>query len=102
MRDKSGESPLAITLDNIYNKKDFFDIANYLVKHGCHSDDVEVKLLCGACRWGDLKMVKELVGQLKINPNGELSYNYIKNVSRAIIYDFLNSSMETIILLLLH
>ena len=72
MRDKSGKSPLDITMDNIYTKKDFFDIADYLVKHGCHSDNLEVNLLCGACRWGDLETVKELVGQLKINPNGEL------------------------------
>ena len=72
MRDKSDKSPLDITLNKIYNKKDFFDIADYLVKHGCHSDDLEVKLLCGACRWGNLEMVKELAGQLKVKPNGEL------------------------------
>ena len=86
MRDKSGKSPLDITLDNIYTKKDFFDIANYLVKHGCHSYYLEIKLLCGACRWGNLEMVKELVGQLKINPKCELCMtatnpcSYIKNL----------------------
>ena len=44
------------------------------MKHGCQSNNVdsEVKLLCGACRWGNLEMVKELVGQLKVKPNGEL------------------------------
>ena len=81
---ESGKSPLDITLANIYEKKAFFDITDYLVKHGCHSDDVQLKLLCGACMWGNLEIVKELVGQLKVNPNGELcmtvtnSYNYIK------------------------
>ena len=79
MRGRYEESPLDKTLDNIYDKKDFFDVANYLVKHGCHRDDLEVKLLCGACRWGNLAMVKELVGQLKVKPNGELlPYNVCK------------------------
>ena len=78
MSDWSGPSPLDITLSKVYKKKDFFEVANYLVKHGCHSDDLEVKLLCGACRWGNLEMVKELAGQLKVKPNGELlSYSKV-------------------------
>ena len=70
VRNKNGKSLLDIALDKL-EKKSFFDIANYLIKCGCHGDEIEEKLLCGACRWGKLEMVKELVEQLKVDPNGE-------------------------------
>ena len=72
MKEGSEKSPLDISLASIYENKNFFDITNYLVKHGCHRDDVEVELLCGACRWGNFEMVKELAEQLQAEPNGEL------------------------------
>ncbi len=61
-------SPLDTTLD--------FGIALYLLSHGCGGDEDKAKLLCKACCKADkLDVVKGLVEQHKINPNGEISLN---------------------------
>ncbi len=71
VRDAYGKSPLNIALDcwirgTIY-------VALYLVNHGCGSDEDKAQLLCYACRDSKLDVVKELVEQHKVNPNGEIS-----------------------------
>ena len=71
VRTKNGKSPLDLALKMLFEKESFPDIANYLIKSGCHGDEIEEKLLCGACRWGKLEIVKELVKKLKVDPNGE-------------------------------
>ena len=58
--------------------KDYGDIGLYLVKHhGCGDEQDKVKLLCKACKWGNLNVVRELVEQHNVDPNGE----YIPHVS---------------------
>ena len=51
-----------------------FAVALYLIDSGCGGDKERGKLLCGACYWGKLDMVKELVKQHKANPNSECVY----------------------------
>ena len=53
VRNKNGKSLLDIALVNVCEKESFPDIANYLIKSGCHGDEIEEELLCGACRWGE-------------------------------------------------
>ena len=71
VRQKNGKSPLDLALEMLFEKESFFDIANYLIKSGCHGDEIGEELLCGACRWGKLEIVKELVKQLKVDPIGK-------------------------------
>ena len=72
MRDNEGCSPLDIAMDKYSNKgAGCVDTAYYLMKRGCGDDHHKTLLLLGACRWGKLDMVKELVEQHRVNPNGE-------------------------------
>ena len=74
VRDDKGHLPLSIAIMG----KDHFayvDVAHYLMNHGCTcSDEDKVKLLCKACSCGNLDVVKELVEQHKVDPNGECYY----------------------------
>ncbi len=71
VRDAKGQSPLDIALYNLYGN-DCVDVALYLMSRGCASgDEDKAKLLCGACRWGKLSAVKELVEQHKVDPKSE-------------------------------
>ncbi len=67
-------SPLdiALRLQEMYDGDYGFDVALYLVNHGCGSDENKAKLLCEACKHGELDVVKELVEQHKVDPKGEL------------------------------
>ena len=38
-----------------------FNTALYLINHGLHDEQHKGKLLCKACEWGNLDVVKELV-----------------------------------------
>ena len=56
----------------MFKDNDCIDIALYLMNRGCTcSDEDKAKLLCEACSWGKLDVVKELVEQHKVDPNGE-------------------------------
>ena len=72
VRDDEGESPLNIAVTNQYEESGCADIALYLMNHGCTcSDEDKAELLCKACYWGKLDVVKELVEQHKVDPNSE-------------------------------
>ena len=75
VRDDEGHSPLNIAIMSQYGESGCADIALYLMNHGCTcSDEDKVKLLCKACFCGNLDVVKELVEQHKVDPNGEHYY----------------------------
>ena len=84
MRDDHGQSPLDRVLKDVDYKDDLeyrLDLCLYLIKHGCCGDEgIMVKLMCEACYWGRLDMVKELVEQHKVDPKGECIY-YSNNAS---------------------
>ena len=75
MVDIREKSPLdhALRWDNDY---DYYlvrvDTALYLMnKLGCGDVKDKVKLLCAACFQGKLNVVKELITEHKVDPNGE-------------------------------
>ena len=70
------QSPLDRALDRLMIVEDCVDVAHFLICHGCSSDKKNFKhiLLSAACHWGKLKIVKELVEQHKVDPNGEQYY----------------------------
>ena len=53
---------------NYTNYEGCLDTASYLTECGCGDDDDKAFFLLEACRWGNLKYVKELVEKYKINP----------------------------------
>ncbi len=65
--------PLDSALEGLYENDEQCDIALYLVNRGCGSDEDKAKLLCEACKHGQLDIVKELVEQHNVDPKGELS-----------------------------
>ncbi len=69
-----GRSPLKAVLDslNIFSYRGCVDVALYLIKCGCGGEEDKVKLLYKACSVGKLDVVKELVEQHGIDPNGEI------------------------------
>ena len=77
VQDVKGHSPLTIAIMSNDDLTDSCcaDIALYLMNHGCTcSNEDKVKLLCKACSCGNLHVVKELVEQHKVDPNGEHYY----------------------------
>ena len=66
--------------------KDNGDIGLCLIEHhGCGDEQDKAKLLCRACKQGNLDVVKQLIVHHKIDPNGEcmphvssfvMTYNY--------------------------
>ena len=72
VRDKNGYSPLDLALHYQNDNEGNYDTAAFMImNHGCGSDNDKALLLCGACRWGKLDMVKELIEKHNLNPNGE-------------------------------
>ena len=70
VRDDKGRSPLDVVLDE--GSRDSGHIGLYLVKHhGCGDEQDKVKLLCKACQRRNLNVVKQLVQQHNLDPNGE-------------------------------
>ena len=59
---------------DMYYHEGCVDTAYYLISRGCGGDKERGKLLCGACRHGNLDIVKELVEQQKVDPNCECVY----------------------------
>ena len=50
----------------------------YLIEcHGCGDEQDKAKLLCKACKEGSLGVVKELVEQHNVDPNGEYITCYL-------------------------
>ncbi len=70
MRDDEGQSPLDKALGGLY-RNGCMDVALYLMSRGCGGDEDKAKLLCGACLYGKLGAVKELVEQHKVDPKSE-------------------------------
>ena len=76
VQDDERQSLLDITLENIFtDADDFLNTALYLVTHGYGGDEDKVKVLHKACYCGKLDVVKELVEQHKVDPNGECVLN---------------------------
>ena len=72
VRDDKGKSPLDRAMENVYYTEGCPEVAHYLMSHGFDSDEETLaKLLCGACWWGKLAMVKELVEEHKLDPKSE-------------------------------
>ena len=70
VRDDNGLSLLDLALDK--GSKDDYPVGFYLIKHhGCGDEQDKAKVLCKACQGGNLNVVKELVEQHKVDPNGE-------------------------------
>ena len=54
------------------------DVGLYLIEcHGCGDEQDKAKLLCKACKWGNLDVVTELVEQHNVDPNGEYITCYL-------------------------
>ncbi len=70
VRDYRGQSPLDTALEGLHDDG-CVDVALYLMSRGCGGDEDKAKLLCGACQYCMLSVVKELVEQHKVNPNSE-------------------------------
>ncbi len=77
MRDGKGQSPLDKALD--YSRSDgCVDVSLYLMSRGCAcGDEDKAKLLCAACLYGKLDVVKELVELHKVDAKSECDNNYI-------------------------
>ncbi len=71
MRDDEGRSPLDKALEDMGINDGCVDVSLYLMSRGCGGDEDKAKLLCGACFWGNLSVVKELVEQEKVDPKSE-------------------------------
>ena len=74
VQDDQGRSLVDMALTNMYNYLDpdrGLDIALYLINHGVDDQQDKANVLCEACKRGKLDMVKELVEQHNVDPNGE-------------------------------
>ena len=75
VRDDQGRSLVDIALKHMHeydDPDDGLNIALYLtMNHGVDDEQDKAKLLCGACKWGRLDVVKELIEQHNVDPNGE-------------------------------
>ena len=78
-RDNMGQSPLEAVIEYLDDLDDDpeepgnldgqFEVALYLVNCGCGGDQEKIRILCGACYWGNLDVVKKLVEGLKLDPS---------------------------------
>ena len=60
-------------LHNLHTFGGRIDVGLYLLNIGCGNEDDKAKLLFGACQWGRLDVVKELVEKHKLDPSGMLN-----------------------------
>ena len=80
VRDDPGRSLVDTTLTNMYENDDPYgglDIALFLIHHCVGDEQDKARLLCEACKWGKLDVVKELVEQHNVDPNGEYITCYL-------------------------
>ena len=76
VRDDNGQSPLDVAVDE--GSEDNGDVGLYLIKrHGCDDEQDKAKLLYKACERGNPNVVKELVEQHNVDPNGEYITRYV-------------------------
>ena len=67
MRDELDLTPLDIALDSL--EPGCVDVAYYLtVNRECGGKEHKKKLICRACYWGKLNIVKKLVTQHGVDP----------------------------------
>ena len=76
VRDGQGRSLVDTTLTAMYEYYDHdpfhgLDYALFLINHGVDDEQDKARLLCEACKLGNLDVVKELVEQHNVDPNGE-------------------------------
>ena len=74
VQDGQGHSLVDIILTNMDECLDpdwGLKLALYLINHGVDDQQDKVMLLCKACNQGNLDVVKELVEQHNVDPNGE-------------------------------
>ena len=77
IRDDKGKSPLerAMDSDSFYQTDGCIDVCHFLINHGCSSTkETLTKLLYGACKWGKLDIVNDLVEQHKLDSDSESYY----------------------------
>ena len=80
VRNDQGRSLVDTALTNMYEYYDpdrGLNIALVLINHGVDDEQDKAKLLCEACKGGNLDVVKELVEQLNVDPNGEYITCYL-------------------------
>ena len=65
VKDDDGDSPLDVAI-----RRNKLSIAVYLISRGCGSDEDKSRSLIKACSSGELKVVKGLVEQCNVDPNG--------------------------------
>ena len=74
MGDGQGCSLVDTTLTNLYEYDDpdrGLNTALFLINHGVDNQQDKANVLCDACERGNLDVVKELVEQHNVDPNGE-------------------------------
>ncbi len=72
MRDDEEQSPLDNAMECLDDCEGCVDVALYLMSRGCaRGDEDKAELLCAACHFGKLGVVKELVEQYKVDPNSK-------------------------------
>ena len=73
VRDDEGKSPLdkAMAPECLYENEGCVDVALYLTSRGCGGDKGKANLLCTACFYGKLGVVKELVEEHEVDPKSE-------------------------------
>ena len=74
VRDGQGHSLVDMTLANMYEYDDRdcgLNTTFYLINYGVGDEQDKARLLCEACEWGSLDVVKELVEQHNVDPSGE-------------------------------
>ena len=70
VRECNRRSLLNMTLEE--ESEDNGDVGLYLIKqHGCGDEQDKAELFCKACERGNLDVVKKLVEQHNVDPNGE-------------------------------
>ena len=77
VRDGQGRSLVDTTLVNMYDPDRGLDIALFLINHGVDDEQDKARLLCEACELWNLDVVKELVEQHNVDPNGKCSTCYL-------------------------
>ena len=74
VRDGQGRSLVDMTHTHMYEYDDPYcglDIALFLINHGVGDEQDKAKVLCKACDRRNLDVVKELIEQYNVDPNGE-------------------------------
>ena len=71
VKNDMGQSPLDLALKPDKFQRDSVEAAYYLISRGFGESEDKAKLLCEACHWGFVDMVKEIVEHHGIDPQCE-------------------------------